>query len=95
MALSLQVKGKLERIIVDYIYSWKKIRRLAKSVGVEIPDELRDKNEAASLITQFGKDDKELITLTLQYAKKGLWDRDQGQCNIFKERILTERCESS
>ena len=79
MALSLQVKGELERIIVDYIYSWKKIRRLAKSVGVEIPDELRDKNEAASLITQFGKDDKDLITLTLEYAKKGLWDGDYFQ----------------
>ena len=52
---------------------------MAKSVGVEIPDELRDKNEAASLITQFGKDDKDLITLTLEYAKKGLWDGDYFQ----------------
>lgn len=79
MELSLQVIGELERIIVDYIYSWKKIRRLAKSVGVEIPSELTDKNEAASLITKAGKGDEELIALTLRYTKKGKWDEDYFQ----------------
>ena len=79
MTLSLQVKGELERIIVDYIYSWKKIRRLAKSVGIEIPDQLRDKSEAASMITESGKDDKDIITLTLKYTRKGLWDGDYFQ----------------
>ncbi len=79
MLLTLQVIGELERIIVDYIYSWRKIRRLAKSVGIEIPEELKDKGEAASLITQAGKEDESLITLTLKYAKKGKWDENYFQ----------------
>ena len=79
MTLSLQVKGELERIIVEYIYSWKKIRRLAKSVGIEIPDQLRDKSEAASMITESGKDDKDIINLTLKYTRKGRWDSDYFQ----------------
>ncbi len=79
MSLTLEVIGELESVIVDYVYSWNKIRRLAKSVGVEIPEDLKDKGEAASLITNVGKDDENLIGVTLKYAKKGKWDQDYFQ----------------
>ncbi|MDG6935119.1 MAG: toll/interleukin-1 receptor domain-containing protein [Nitrososphaerota archaeon] len=79
MEIDIAVRGAIEMVIVDMIYSWPKIKRLAKSLGIDPALLPNNKSEAACIITENSKSDINLIIQVLKFSKKGMWDR-----NYFK-----------
>ena len=75
MVISKEVRAALEKVIVDYVSSKDKIRQLGGRVGLDL-GEFRNKYEASHLITEKGKEDNDLISIVLEYSRKGLWDKD-------------------
>lgn len=76
MEIEIAVRGAIETVIVDMIYSWPKINRLAKSLGIDPAMLTNNKSEAAGIITEHAKGDMNLIVQVLRFSKKGKWDHD-------------------
>jgi hypothetical protein len=75
MVISKEVRAALEKVIIDYVNSKDKIRQLGGRVGLDL-GEVRSKYEASRLIVEKGKEDNDLISIVLEYSRKGLWDKD-------------------
>lgn len=76
MTITPQVLGAVQRVIVEQIYSKAKIKRLAMSIGLDLTEFNGSKSEMAEKITSYAKDNLELISIVLEYAKRGLWNED-------------------
>jgi hypothetical protein len=74
-----QVLGAIQRVIVEKISSRDKIKRLAMSVGLDLSEFNGSKSEMAEKITSHAKDNLELISIVLDYAKRGSWDKDYSK----------------
>ena len=74
-----RVLGVIQKVIVEQIYSKAKIKRLAMRVGLDLSEFNGSKSKMAEKITSHAKDNLDLISIVLEDAKRGMWDRDYSK----------------